>query len=182
MESNAFILPSSRIKNEHFEQRLLCIICNNILWRPVACASCCDHFCSFCIYTWNTKSKNSCPKCKSTPFKSKKAIPLVNGMLGDLIVECLYTPNGCKENIPYDLIEMHEKNCLYCNYQCTYCKQFILKKDLKKHECDEKEVICNECEMKYDKKSLKNHDKEACYLNIIATLKERIGSSNILLF
>ena len=173
----SFLLSSSRIKNDHFEQRLLCIICNNILWKPIACSSCYDHFCSSCIHTWITESKNVCPKCKSIPFKGNKAIPLVNGMLGDLRLECIYSSNGCKEDIPYDSIEIHERNCLYSSIKCKNCNECILKKDVEEHknDCAEIEFKCNLCEMKIKKKLLKEHNKESCYLNTIVKLKEKIG-------
>ncbi|CAF4648765.1 unnamed protein product, partial [Rotaria sp. Silwood2] len=45
---------------------LVCSICQNVLWKPVACVTCENAFCGGCIRTWVNKQSKS--KQATCPF------------------------------------------------------------------------------------------------------------------
>lgn len=116
---------------------LLCSICQNVLWKPVACATCENSFCVSCLRTWTNKQKLSgnaaCPfNCK---LKEKRAPPILNSFLSKLQIRCAYAPNGCRETVSYDALEKHEQTCSFEKTPCQVCKTPVSHRDQNnKHE------------------------------------------------
>lgn len=72
------------------------IICENILWKPVACQQCETHFCSSCIEKWLRKNPNQCPmRCEN--YIQRPCSKFIARQLAKLQVVCIYQPNGCQE-------------------------------------------------------------------------------------
>ena len=116
---------------------LLCCICQNVLWKPVACTTCENAFCAACIRTWTNKQTSSktvtCPfNCK---FQEKRAPPILNNLLSKLQICCAYAPNGCRETVSYDALEKHEETCQHERTPCQVCETPVSNRDQNnKHE------------------------------------------------
>jgi hypothetical protein len=82
----------SKISINHLE----CCICQDVLWKPVACQSCEAPFCSVCINQWLSKNPNKCPN-RCVPYKERKCPPLVAKLLAELQVDCFYKSTGCEK-------------------------------------------------------------------------------------
>jgi hypothetical protein len=105
-------LSSDRVKNtsginlNHLE----CLICHDVLWKPVACQTCEAPFCSFCINRWLANNPNKCPNgCE--PYKERKCPPLIATILAELQIDCFYKSTGCQQVV----IEYS-----YCRYFTYY--------------------------------------------------------------
>ena len=73
-------------------------ICENILWKPVACQQCETHFCLMCIQKWLSKNPNQCPmRCNG--FIERPCSKFIIRQLARLEVICIYQTNGCNEVI-----------------------------------------------------------------------------------
>jgi hypothetical protein len=71
-------------------------ICENILWKPVACQQCETHFCSNCITKWLNRNPNQCPmRCDN--FVQRPCSKFIARQLAKLSIVCIYQPNGCNE-------------------------------------------------------------------------------------
>jgi hypothetical protein len=71
-------------------------ICENILWKPVACQQCETHFCANCITQWLNKNPNQCPmRCDN--FVQRPCSKFIARQLAKLQIVCIYQPNGCNE-------------------------------------------------------------------------------------
>ncbi|CAF0809666.1 unnamed protein product [Didymodactylos carnosus] len=143
----------------------LCPICQNILWKPVACKTCENSFCSKCITSWLSKGRGLCPfKCT---YRERKCPSILLSLLSKLEVDCRYKSNGCSKIMYYELLEEHEDECQYQMKQCKGCEQSILLKDLVNHEdeCGMVDVICYKCQTIYKQKEMKYHDQIKCLEN-----------------
>jgi hypothetical protein len=110
---------------------LICCVCHNILWKPVACARCENAFCGGCIRTWldaNTHAlKKPCPfNCH---FQEKRPPPILNNLLSKLRIGCAYSPKGCRAVLSYDALEAHEQSCTYEQTPCQICDVFVSHRD-----------------------------------------------------
>ncbi|CAF3544075.1 unnamed protein product [Rotaria sp. Silwood1] len=116
---------------------LICSICQNILWKPVACVTCENAFCRGCIQTWANKQKQ--PRQVTCPFncmfQEKRAPPILNILLSKLRIYCVYAPNGCGQVLSYDALEGHEQTCQYERTPCQICQKPVSHRDQNdKHE------------------------------------------------
>ena len=96
-------------------------LCKNIIWRPVACGQngCFSSFCEYCISNYEhgenivveegDEPVRKCPKC-SCIFK-KTTIPLLNTILSGLVLKCVYSNSGCREEISYEGFLKHVLIC-----------------------------------------------------------------------
>lgn len=75
---------------------VVCCICHDILWKPVACQSCETPFCSVCIHKWLASNPAKCPK-RCPQYIERKCPPIVATMLAELQVSCLYQSNSCNQ-------------------------------------------------------------------------------------
>lgn len=154
---------SRLVDRTSFEDETICLICKNIFWDPVTCAECQNCFCSFCINHWLLTAKNKvCPnRCK---FEPKKAPPVIFKLLSKLKLKCKNFESGCKEEIFYDSLKEHEKNCEYDSKECAGCFKKFLLKELAGHEneCDLVTVKCQFCTTIMIRKEYKIHSEIDC--------------------
>jgi len=173
MDSSITTIETHSVRRGAAED-LQCIICHNILWKPLACASCLNNFCGQCITQWLTK-KNTCPSCVGT-YKESRCAPLVINFLAKLKFSCKNERKGCKDSIPYDSLEKHERDCGLNSVTCKGCKIAILQKDTIDHEmvCTEISVICDICQLNIKRKDEKNHKNSNCAVNRIKALELKL--------
>lgn len=131
---------------------LICSICHNILWKPVACTTCENTFCAGCIRTWINKagsdSETTCPfHCT---FKEKRAPPVLNVLLSKLQIYCAYRNNGCQEKLGYDALETHEKTCEYERVPCHLCQMLVSRRDPINNRHDIRQCFVHIQHMKID--------------------------------
>ncbi|CAF0981752.1 unnamed protein product [Adineta steineri] len=123
-------------------------ICENILWKPVACQQCETHFCSMCITKWLGNNPNQCPmRCDN--FIQRSCSKFIARQLAKLQIACIYQPNGCNEVISYEALEKHEMICGYQLVKCTGCLLEMLQKDLTEHQskCASVLMTCEDCKI-----------------------------------
>ncbi|CAF2819108.1 unnamed protein product [Rotaria sp. Silwood2] len=116
---------------------LICSICQNVLWKPVACVTCENAFCGGCIRTWVNKQPKSkqatCPF--NCAFEEKRPPPILISLLSKLQIYCAYASNGCEEILSYDALEKHEQTCQYERTPCQICQTPVSRRDQNnKHE------------------------------------------------
>jgi len=90
-------LSSERVRGPPVNVDLLaCSICQDVLWKPVACQSCETPFCSSCINRWLTNNPNKCPnRCET--FTERKCPPFIAALLAQLPITCFYQSKGCQK-------------------------------------------------------------------------------------
>lgn len=145
-------LDPARVVGTAAGSELLCSICHNILWKPVACVTCENIFCVGCIQTWvNTANSNSEITCPfHCTFKEKRAPPILNGLLSKLQIYCVYRNNGCQEKLNYDALESHEKTCEYECASCPLCQMLLSRRDLTNNKHEIRQCFAHIQEMKID--------------------------------
>ena len=131
------ICNNNRYSEEGVGPELLCTICQNVLWKPVACAICENTFCAACMQTWITKESAlqqvTCPFYCA--YKEKRAPPILKHLLSKLQIYCAYRANGCQEIISYDDLEKHEETCPQERTPCRICQTPVSNRDQNnKHE------------------------------------------------
>ncbi|CAF1112049.1 unnamed protein product, partial [Adineta steineri] len=143
---------------------LECIICGDLLWKPIACNNCDGLYCSDCIKNWLVKSPGNCPHCEN--YAERRCSPFITKQLAKLQFACINQPNGCPEIIGYEALEKHEIGCDYKFEQCSGCHSTVLGKELGKHEdnCGLIKLICSECNIKYSGSDASSHieNKSLC--------------------
>ena len=91
-------IPSERIRGSASTNidALTCIICHDVLWKPVACQTCETPFCSPCINQWLANNPNRCPnRCEG--YRERKCPPFIAKLLAQLQIVCFYQNNGCEQ-------------------------------------------------------------------------------------
>ncbi|CAF1383224.1 unnamed protein product [Adineta ricciae] len=125
-------LGPERIVGDSSVSELECPICHNILWKPVACNTCENAFCAYCIHKWinqrDSKSEKICPF--ACTFEEKRAPPVLNKLLTKLQIYCAYRDNGCQQILNYDALETHQKTCEYKSIICSVCHIIITNQNL----------------------------------------------------
>ncbi|CAF3769508.1 unnamed protein product [Rotaria sp. Silwood1] len=140
------IRGSPRLDIDHLE----CAICNELLWKPVACQSCETPFCSTCIHQWLANNPFKCPnRCR--PYTERKCPPFIVKLLSQLQIACFYQSAGCNQIISYEGLDKHEIECGFQSQQCSGCQLQILKKDFDNHmsNCPSMQVTCQDCKLIY---------------------------------
>lgn len=95
----------------------------------MACKTCENAFCAYCIHKWiNQKSEKTCPF--TCTFEEKRAPPVLNRLLSRLQVYCAYQDNGCQQILDYDALDAHQKTCEYKNIVCSVCHTVITNQNL----------------------------------------------------
>jgi len=92
------ICGQSAANLDHLE----CLICQKVLWKPVACQTCETPFCSSCIHQWLAKNPTRCPN-QCEPFVERRCPPLTAKLLSQLQIICSYRSNGCQQVIRYEM-------------------------------------------------------------------------------
>ncbi|CAF4558705.1 unnamed protein product [Rotaria socialis] len=131
-------IAADRVQGSFDEDLVTCSICHMILWKPVACKTCENSFCSDCINQWQQKQPNKCP------------------------FTCHYEER--KSAVPYEGLEKHEQQCDYQPKKCEGCQRELLLKDLAQHQqqCDQIDLKCSTCETLFKRKDMKNHNEVQC--------------------
>ena len=73
-----------------------CLICSNILWKPVACQSCENPFCSACISKRFEMYPGQCPM-ECDVYTERSCPPFIMRQLAKLQIDCIHQPNGCEQ-------------------------------------------------------------------------------------
>ncbi|CAF1062388.1 unnamed protein product [Adineta steineri] len=143
-------LESDRVQNQSgtISEDLCCSICQNILWKPVACRTCETHFCSACIQKWLSNANSTCP-LGCNPYSERTCSKFVNTPLSRLQVACIYESNGCREILPYEAVEKHETQCEYRLHQCPGCRSSFSKNEIETHisHCELNDFTCADCKI-----------------------------------
>jgi hypothetical protein len=171
-------LSTDRIHGEVDEDFILCPICSNILWKPIACKTCENAFCLKCIRLWLNEKPNTCPfNCR---FQERKPPPILMKLLSKLKLSCRHQSNGCTLSIPYEALEKHElQECQYRLTRCPRCLEEMLQKDLDAHEeetCESSQLTCLKCDTTY--KRAHGHTESQCVEKQMATIRERLDASD----
>ncbi|CAF1558803.1 unnamed protein product [Didymodactylos carnosus] len=159
------VIGVDRIHGKIDEDLLLCSICHNVLWNPVACKSCENAFCTLCIHTSLKEKNNYCPfNCY---FEERKCPPCISILLSKLQIDCCYKLNGCTTIVSYERLDEHEEECNYQPLECEKCHKQMLKQDFEQHqqECELIDLTCNECHVIYKRKDLNQHTEIECLQN-----------------
>jgi len=144
------------------EKVVTCCICWNVLWEPIGCSRCLNHFCTNCIHRIET-----CPLCKTTPMKRIEPLPIITRMLQKVEVYCIYKKTGCTKSFKYSeemLKALHEDLCEFKTFQCAGCKGSFSKPELIEHEkvCGEVYVCCKECNIFVRRIAIEIHLQNKC--------------------
>jgi hypothetical protein len=141
---------------------LFCPICYSLLWKPRSCASCQNLFCNHCIQTWLHTNPSTCPLCRS-PYEEKPAPPFIQSILAHFSIHCRNTSLGCREILPYDLLEQHESvKCNFLTKKCRLCEQIVLLTDNDQHKnvCKLIVVRCPSCQCDIKTELFERHQNE----------------------
>ena len=153
-------------ENDKILKRLMCSICLNMLWKPVACSQCQTNFCGSCIKGWLNKCPETCPN--HCTFKKSNVSPIINDLLSEFSIKCQLSDKGCQQILGYDELEKHEKNCSYKETSrkgCKGCGQLFSGDVLIQHEkdCQLVKVTCGSCFNQFSKIEIKNHSESECW-------------------
>ena len=167
-------LSTDRISGSFEDDYVSCPICCNVLWKPIACQTCENAFCTKCIRLWLKDNPNKCPfQCR---FQERKPSPILLKILSKLQLVCRHKTNGCSAVCLYEALEKHEQQeCGYRLMQCPTCSKEMLQKDLESHaeeECPSKEVTCLKCGSVYHQRD--GHTEEQCLETQIKTLEAKL--------
>ena len=173
------------IKQFQNPENLTCqTICHGILYNPIKCFDCCQHFCRDCILQWVSQDKK-CPHCRNV-FKDE--IPNEE-ILSDLIkirIKCPFFKNGCIQELNYECLKKHLEICIFRSMICNWCKKEGIMRDIEIHlnNCDLRITTCKGCKQSFDIEQLKFHDFMLCChnkidsLELFLTYKERLRFSS----
>ncbi|CAF1245687.1 unnamed protein product [Adineta steineri] len=152
---------------------ITCLICHDILWKPVTCEICENSFCNDCITLWLEKHPSVCPN--NCDYKQRQRPPLLLvQLLSKLQVICKNQHTGCEDVLSYESLEQHEHECDFHMEQCTGCSKSMLKKERNIHEklCDQIELQCHVCQVKY--RRINGHNEVECLQNCLVQLQIKI--------
>lgn len=111
--------------------RLICLKCRNILWKPVSCGICAAIFCEKCrprksvfknMLSFFKTQRSQHQKDNCDDFEEVLAPHDITTNLGRLRVRCVYDPNGCQVILPYNTLEEHERQCEFERVPCRVCQ------------------------------------------------------------
>ena len=153
------IVDSASSSLEH----VLCAICHDVMWHPVACAICEHSFCEACLNKWFEKHKVCPNQCEYQ--RRERVPPILLQLLSPLKITCKNKTNGCEQIVRYELLGKHEQTCDFEMNQCRGCSESLLKKTLSEHEskCDYVQITCNLCQAIYRPRD--GHDPMVCLRN-----------------
>ena len=158
-------LMKDRVVNLVLTDLVVCRLCHEMLWKPVACQTCEIPYCLSCIKTWILESKESvCCPSGCLKYTERKCPPAIVRILSDLKIICRYKVNGCCEILSYDKLETYEEICDYQLLTCSGCQEKFTKKDSDKHQsqCSLVSLTCNECSTVYQRQDAHEHTEIVC--------------------
>ena len=132
-------------------RNFICRICFNVIRDPVMCSRNQHCFCRSCI-TKHLKNAKRCPTCNDQLTKRTltEAPRMIQDMLNELKIRCVYTFRGCQETPELQYLEKHEDTCGFTPAVCTNqgCGTTVNKRDLIHHEsevCEFRKLKCHSC-------------------------------------
>ena len=171
-------LSTDRIHGEVDEDFILCPICSNILWKPIACKTCENAFCLKCIRLWLNEKPNTCPF--NCCFQERKPPPILMKLLSKLKLSCRHQANGCTLSISYEALEKHElQECQYRLTLCPGCLKEMFQKDFGAHQeetCESSQLTCLKCDTTY--KRAHGHTDSQCVEKQMTIIKARLDASD----
>ena len=161
-------------------ERMICVICHNLLWNPIKCADCLLHFCQECIECW-TKKNNTCPNCRAN-FKSEKLERTLKEDLEDTIILCYFKKNGCNESVKYEKVFIHQKQCPFRPSECHWCKLKGILRDITPHEliCESRATECLGCKNFIPYKEFQAHEVD-CLRKEVVLLREKLQNNKVMI-
>lgn len=80
-------------ENKALAENLKCILCKNLLKKPMTCSTCKTNFCRVCLANELLK-RNQCPSCDSHKYKQFEKVPRnVINLIKKFKITCKY--EGC---------------------------------------------------------------------------------------
>lgn len=132
-----------------------CLVCREIVWKPVLCQACGKLCCEACASEWQKasgKKQSECAHCRSkSPLLPLTSNPAIKNMLGKLRVKCpdYAAPEvGCTWTGDYGDAEAHvAQRCPFATMRCPHCTKFVCRRDHGAHTaaCPQKPVACPDC-------------------------------------
>ena len=131
--------------------RFNCIICSNILKRPLLTECCGQHFCQSCLTEW-VRPKRPCPQCRAQQMKYMLNKSLERE-IDELEVYCTYRGKGCKWVGEKAALANHLGSASGCQYQPVKCPLGNCGKKMTrvvyfahvKNECLYRQCMCEYC-------------------------------------
>ena len=181
-------IPFERLINKSSHNNFLdiiqCKICFNILKNPYDCIKCGNSFCYNCISNMINQKKN-CPfNCENTLIKPSSYY--IISYLSKLKFYCKNKEFGCNEEISYENLDNHEKNCKFFFTKCPnlQCEKKVLWNLLENHlklECPFSLIQCKNCNQNFNRNDYDEHLKNCInfknYFSVIIN-KDNIESIN----
>ncbi len=171
-------LSTDRLIGEYDDDLIICPICTNIYWKPIACKTCENSFCLNCIRLWLNEKSNQCPF--SCHFQERKAPGILLKLLSKLKLTCENKSIGCDLIIHYEGLEKHQLNqCLYRTIQCSDCSKEMIFNDYEIHQqqfCEAKSLTCLKCSLTYFLRE--GHTQSQCLLQQISTIEQKLDQSD----
>ena len=128
-----------------------CQMCSNVVRDPVLCPRNQHCFCRSCI-TKHLENAQRCPTCNDglTEQTLIEAPKMIQNILNELKIRCVYTTRGCTETPELQHLEQHEDTCGFTPAVCTNqgCGTTVNKRDLIHHEsevCEFRNLKCHSC-------------------------------------
>ena len=132
-------------------QNFLCLICFNVLRKPVLCPRNHHCFCRSCI-TKHLENSRRCPTCADELTVETLAEPqrMVKDILNELNIHCIYINRGCQEILQLQHLDNHEATCGFTPAVCTNqgCGVTLNQRDLIHHQselCEFRKLKCHSC-------------------------------------
>jgi len=107
--------------------------------------------------------------------------PMVKSTLSDLHIKCYYAVQGCNEEVPYDVIDKHEKTCAYKLHPCLLCKKKFY---FEPHDsvCLLRGKPCAGCKLYFSSDELRNHEKICGDITVISGCCRKMFTRRNILF
>jgi hypothetical protein len=155
-------------------KELICIICQQIVYKPTSCKTCQNLFCQKCIDKWLLSNyQKKCPfKCSS--YVNQEIPKSTRNLINKIKLKCSKYDVGCTETIFYENYENHYRKCSFIKFKCIFC-DFLgsLEKSKEHYEkiCPKSIIECNFCGMTY-KKNIP-HDDISCKIKLFEKLTQK---------
>jgi len=103
---------------ENLCEELICSICLNLVWDPIACIKCTSPFGKKCLESW-LKRDNRCP-IENSIFEGREVTSLTRRLMSKIQLYCSNKQYGCNEIVDYEDFYKHSNSCKYMPYKCPY--------------------------------------------------------------
>lgn len=132
----------------------ICLICSRLLRDPHVTECCGQHYCQHCLEKWlQGNPKKPCPFCRKENCNYIRYLPMKRE-IDELKVYCLNREKGCEIISTLNKVSDHIlKDCEFETVSC-FCGTSLLRKDMKDHECPNKIVKCQYCELSGEFKNI----------------------------